>query len=213
VSNVVGILDYGVGNIHSIAAALKTCEMDFEIISKKQKFEKFSSIILPGVGAYPIAMEQVLKLNFDIEIANFLKSGKNLLGICLGMQLLTKKGYENDETCGLGFIDAEVVSLKSLGTVVKNKTIPNMGWRKIEICGNSRLYKNLTSKDIISYFAHSYAIEYNKEIDKSVTSTYDFYGSKIISSFENENIFGTQFHPEKSGEIGLKIIQNFLNAK
>ena len=212
-NELVGIVDYGVGNLHSISNAVTSFGVDFKIIDKHEDFTKFSKIILPGVGAYPYAMKQILTNGFDSEIYNFVKSGKYILGICLGMQILANKSNEISETKGLGLFDASVKSLKDFESNVTKIVLPNMGWREVNLDLKSKLFQTFTINRKILYFAHSYAIKVDDNFTNFNTSSFDFFGTSVLSSFEMENIHGLQFHPEKSGKVGIEILQNFINLK
>ena len=212
-SELVGIVDYGVGNLHSITNAIANLGLKCEITTKGQAFSRYSKVILPGVGAFPYAMQQISNNGYDSEIYNFIKSGKHLLGICLGMQILASKSYEIEQTRGLGLLNAEVHSLTSLISSDLKPTIPNMGWRNIEFVDSSSLIRNSASKQRFFYFAHSYAIKSDLEISSYVTTTFNYFGANIISSIEKDNVSGLQFHPEKSGKLGIEILQNFVNMK
>jgi glutamine amidotransferase len=212
-TDIIGILDYGVGNLHSISNSVTSLGSNSKIISNNQSFSKYSKLILPGVGAFPFAMEQIFVNKYDHEIYEFIKSGKPVLGICLGMQILARESFEIKQTKGLGVFAAEVNSLSRIVAEDKNPIIPHMGWRKIEIIKNSRLFHKSTLESEFLYFAHSFGLRSSPEILNNVTSSFDFFGTPIISSIEQGNVFGLQFHPEKSGKIGSVILQNFLDLK
>ena len=213
VSELIGIVDYGVGNLHSITNAITHLGLKCEIISKGQAFSKYSKVILPGVGAFPYAMHQISINGYDSEIYDFVKSGKHLLGICLGMQILASKSYEIEQTNGLGLLHAEVHSLRSIISSDLNPTIPNMGWRNIDLVNSSCLIRNSASKQSFLYFAHSYAVKAELEISSYITTTFSYFGTNFISSIEKDNVNGLQFHPEKSGKLGIEILRNFVNIK
>jgi glutamine amidotransferase len=212
-AELIGILDYGVGNLHSLSNAMKGLGSQIQIIDSAQDFSKFSKLILPGVGAFPYAMEQIKINDYEISIHEFIRSGKPILGICLGMQILARKSFEIKETTGLGIFDADVHSLSDLVSKNLKPTIPNMGWQKVSIKKHtSLLMKSSTDSDFF-YFAHSFGLKEAPEVSKNITSYFTFFGTPLISSIEIDNVFGLQFHPEKSGENGLSILRNFVNIK
>lgn len=212
-TELIGILDYGVGNLHSISNAMKGLGSQIQIIDSAQDFSKYSKLILPGVGAFPYAMEQIKINDYEIGIYEFIRSGKPVLGICLGMQILARKSFEIKETMGLGIFDADVHPLSDLVSKNQNPIIPNMGWQKVLINKNSSLIMKSSTDSEFLYFAHSFGLKEAPEISKNISSSFMFFGTPIISSIEMDNVFGLQFHPEKSGKNGLSILRNFINIK
>jgi len=212
-TEIIGILDYGVGNLHSLSNAIKGLGSRIQIIDSAQDFSKYSKLILPGVGAFPYAMEQIKINDYEISIYNFIRSGKPVLGICLGMQILARKSFEIKETIGLGIFDADVHPLNDLVSKNQKPIIPNMGWQKISIKKNSSLIMKSSIDSEFLYFAHSFGLKEEPNISKNITSSFMLFGTPIISSIEIDNVFGLQFHPEKSGKNGLSILQNFVNIK
>jgi len=206
----VAIIDYGVGNILSIQNAIRFNGFDPIITSKPELIEKSTHIILPGVGAFPAAMEKLKKLNLIDPIQSFKEKGKFILGICLGMQLLFSKSEEFKNTEGLKLIEGDIVKLDKFDNY-NNIKLPNIGWRKLDTDSSNNKIELLTNIKNNSqfYFVHSYAL---KEISKNVKIIKSSYGNINFPAIVKENnIFGCQFHPEKSRENGLKLINNFLN--
>jgi len=198
----VGIIDYGSGNIQSIVNALNYLKIPNKIINNANDLQLFSKAILPGVGSFEYAMKNLIQTSFSNSIIELVKSQKiSLLGICLGMQLLYEFSEEDNGCKGLGIISGNVRKIKKKNDI----RVPNIGWRKINNSNNSMLLKEVEI-DPIFYFVHSYACKtLNRE---SVTGILN-YGEKFDVIVEADNVFGTQFHPEKSQKAGLKILKNF----
>ncbi|MBX3008356.1 MAG: imidazole glycerol phosphate synthase subunit HisH [Melioribacteraceae bacterium] len=198
------IVNFGMGNIGSIANMIKKIGYKVEITDAIEKIKDAEKIILPGVGSFDHAMQNLEKLNFiDVINKKVMEEKTPLLGICLGMQLMADKSEEGNKS-GLGFIDGEVKRF-SFGEYNKFK-IPHMGWNLIQPKKESTLLKNLDEESRF-YFVHSYHFVCKNEAD-ILTKT--FYGYDFVSSFAKENIFGVQFHPEKSHKFGMKLLQNFI---
>lgn len=200
--NSVGVLFYEVGNLKSIANALRILDINFELIENSREVKKFKKIILPGVGSYSEAKESIKKKKFDLEIKNFVEKPDNyLLGICLGMQLLLDQSLEFGTTKGLSLISGNVVKIDD-----NDLTIPNIGWFNLKKQNESQLLNNFKRQELCFYFAHSFYCSLKNNIYKvaSIESK-----DKITSVIEKNNIFGCQFHPEKSQKSGLKFLKNF----
>lgn len=198
------IVDYGMGNIYSIQSAIKF--LGFESICSKDHDEiiKSDKIILPGVGSFSEAVKNIKK--FDIQSTlNFavLEKKSPILGICLGMQLLGKSSTEDGYSKGLGYFPGIVEKFNFSKNFLK---IPHVGFNNVEIPSNSILYSNFKEDNLDFYFVHSYRMKTELSSGIGITT----YGEEFVSSFEYENIFGTQFHPEKSQSNGLKLLENFL---
>ena len=196
------IVDYGMGNIESVKGALSYLGINNIVLSNsKEEIESADKLILPGVGSFPSAMENIRKLNLhELLISEVIEFKKPILGICLGMQLMCKSSTEVRETLGLGLINASVEKFSNSALnsdlVVFPQVIKN---------DNSRLLSDLdTSADF--YFVHSYKVSSESNIVKSICN----YGSNFIASFESDNIAGVQFHPELSQSNGMKVISNFI---
>lgn len=196
------IIDYGAGNLGSIQNMLKKIGVESKITSDKIDIERATKLILPGVGSFDYGMQQ-LHQNELVDILNDKVLGQQtpILGICLGVQLFTKKSEEG-ELKGLGWFDAETIKFKFDDTKLK---IPNMGWQDVEIKKESPLTKNLPS-DARFYFVHSYHLKANNPTDIMLNANY---GYEYVCGLEKDNIVGVQFHPEKSHKFGMTLLKNF----
>ena len=186
----VAIIDYGVGNLFSLVSSFKAIGVDAVITGNAEEIKKADKIILPGVGAFGDAIDKLRKTGLDKVIIDEVKNGKELLGICLGMQLLFQKSYEYGEHEGLGLIDGNI------------KPIEEVKLTKPE----SKIFKYLKDGDFV-YFVHSF---YGADCD-SVIATAN-YGADLTAAVSKGNVYGCQFHPEKSGEVGLKILKAFCEV-
>lgn len=200
------IIDYGVGNLFSLKSSFSFLNEDVIITSKKEEIAKASKIILPGVGAFGDAAKKLKELELDKVIVEEVNKGKPLLGICLGMQLLFEKSYEYGEHDGLGLIKGKVIPI--IDKIDSSYKIPHIGWNKLRFKKNSPLFKYINDGDYV-YFVHSF---FASECEEAVSSVTD-YGVELTASVENKNVFGCQFHPEKSGEVGLKILKAFCEME
>ena len=202
---ILNVIDHGTGNLTSVINFLDTAKVQYQLASSSKSLEHASHIIIPGVGHFETAMGRLREQEMDIAIINAARRGVPILGICLGMQIL----YEYSEEGmleGLGLMKGRIVK-KNPSNIDRFK-VPNVGWLSIDRKKASSLFKNISNEDSIFYFANSYAV---KSDDQSyVTSTYSF-DHDFVASLEKENIYGIQFHPEKSGDVGYKLMQNFLN--
>ncbi len=198
----VAIIDYGVGNLFSLQCSLKKIGVDAIVTKEPQEIINADRIILPGVGAFGDASKKLKESGLVDLITEQAKSGKPFLGICLGMQLLFEKGYEYGEHDGLGFLKGKVVALE--GAIDSSLRIPHMGWNALEFKSTSPLFKYINDGDYV-YFVHSY---YATDCDDSVIATSE-YGVPVTAAVGKGNIFGCQFHPEKSGDVGLNILKAF----
>ena len=202
----VGIVNYGMGNIKSIENSLLYLGCRFKVLSNPDKISSYSHLILPGVGSFKKAIEN-LKINCLHEAIQECENNKgiNLLGICLGMQLLCESSSEGGFTKGLSLIKnkVETFTQKEIG----NKKIPHVGFNQVKIEKDSSLFKNINDNSDF-YFDHSFRVIQNKNLKNFQTCEY---GTKFVASFEKDNIYGTQFHPEKSQSNGLTLMYNFLN--
>ena len=196
------IVDYGMGNLKNVYNALKYLNIPSKISNEISEIRSADKLILPGVGAFNKAMYNLNNTGLSDVIKDKVNSGTPLLGICLGMQMIFKKGYENGICDGLGFIDGEV---KLLAPTEKVK-IPHIGWNRVEYSNKNDLIKGLEENSFV-YYVHSYVATNVK--DKNLIGFSNYGGIKIPSIVCNDNVYGTQFHPEKSGETGLRILKNF----
>jgi glutamine amidotransferase len=200
------IIDYGMGNLGSIQNMLKKCGFESIITSDKTIIENAQRLILPGVGAFDTGMKKLKDLNL-IQPLNEIVLNKKvpILGICLGIQLMTQSSEEGLEL-GLNWFDSETVKFNLKNNNLK-LPLPNMGWRHVEILKNIALFENLP-KDSWYYFVHNYHIVSKCKTDIAITSEY---GYEFVASLAKDNIMGVQFHPEKSHSFGLRLLSNFVN--
>lgn len=203
----IAIVDYGMGNLGSIANMLKKVGAEAIITSDESVIGKAEKLILPGVGAFDNGMKNLAERGLT-EILNrkAIEDRTPVLGICLGMQLLTK-GSEEGERPGLGWIDGETLKFK----FEKNESalkVPHMGWNSVTLKHENGIFHDMHAEPRF-YFVHSYYVRCNKDSDILATT---HYGHEFTSSVRRENIWGTQFHPEKSHKFGMKVFQNFVNV-
>lgn len=198
----IAIVDYGVGNLKSVQNALKALNIPSKISSDGEAIEKCRSIIVPGVGAFPDAMKNMRGSGLDKVIKAAAMEGKPILGICLGMQLFFEESYELEKCAGLGLLKGKIRKLE--GSI----KIPHMGWNSLSFETKSPLLKGLTENKYV-YFVHSY---YAEVCEKDIVNAYSMYEKKIPAIVSKGNIFGMQFHPEKSGEFGMKLLKNFVGV-
>ena len=195
------IIDYGMGNLKSVYNALIKIGCECKISSDIEELRKADGLILPGVGAFKDCMDNLKNANLIEVIREEAAKGKPLLGICLGMQVLFQKGYEGEGGEGLGILKGEIVKM-----VDPNVKIPHIGWNNLEKNREDELLEGL-KEDAFVYYVHSY---YAQGYDDADLVGYSRYGTlKIPGLVRKNNVMGAQFHPEKSGEIGLKILKNF----
>lgn len=193
------VIDYDAGNTANVLRALKKIGVQAELSSDPTKILAARGLILPGVGAYPAAMAELTKRGLVPVIKEAVAKGAPLLGICLGMQVLTEVGLEHQETKGLGFIPGVCREIKA----TKNMPVPHMGWNNLTVKHESPLTDGLEGQSV--YFVHSYFTDVPKEyID--VTANY---GIDVPAMIHKDNVYGAQFHPEKSGDVGLGILKKF----
>lgn len=203
----IAIIDYGVGNLYSLESSFKALGEDAIATSDRQVIERAEKIVLPGVGAFEDASKKLRESGLDKVVIDQVKKGKALLGICLGMQLLFEKSYEYGEHKGLGLIKGEVRSIEEV--IPKGLKIPHIGWNALDIKQpKSKIFKYIEQGDHV-YFVHSY---YGANCSESVIAKAE-YGVPLTAAVENGNVFGCQFHPEKSGDIGLKILKAFCEME
>ena len=203
------IVDYNSGNISSVINSFKEVARDkvnIEVTSDLNKIKLSDKIVLPGQGSFKSCVDALNSLNGLVDTLNdfVINSKKPLLGICVGLQMFADIGYEESETKGLGWISGKVSKIDNQNGKFK---LPHIGWNQINIQKDSKIYKDIVNNSHM-YFVHSYEFVPR---DKNVISATTDYSSNIVCSVEKENIYGTQFHPEKSEKTGLKVIQNFIN--
>ena len=199
----IAIVDYDAGNLKSVEKALAYLGEASIVTRDFKEIEKADKVILPGVGSFGTAMENLKKFELDKVVKEVTAEGKPFLGICLGLQLLFPKSEESPEADGLGIFDGSITKIPS-GEGLK---IPHIGWNSLVIKKNDGLFKGI-GKNPYVYFVHSYFLNAS---DKSIVSAQTEYGVTIDAAVEKGNVYATQFHPEKSGETGLMILRNFAD--
>ena len=198
----IAIIDYGVGNLFSLASSLKMIDAPAVTSSDHDVIRAADKLILPGVGAFADAAEKLRSSGLDKVIIDEANGGKDILGICLGMQLLFEKSCEYGEHRGLGLLAGSVIPIASV--VPQNYKIPHIGWNALKFKKNSALFRCINEGDCV-YFVHSY---FASECSESVVATAE-YGAELTAAVESGNVMGCQFHPEKSGAVGLNILRAF----
>lgn len=204
----IAIIDYGVGNMLNVEKAVRIFSSNVSVTNNSEEIIDASAIILPGVGSFKSGMEGLRKYGLVRNIKKFAESGKPILGICLGAQLLLSSGFEMGETEGLDLISGEVNCFPKLPSPCK---IPNIGWRSVSLepeAKNNPVLQSIDSSREM-YFVHSYVII--PENKKNILASSAYGGYKFCAIVGKDNIFGTQFHPERSGKEGLNFIENFVN--
>ncbi|MBR4013128.1 MAG: imidazole glycerol phosphate synthase subunit HisH [Clostridia bacterium] len=199
----IAIIDYGIGNLFSLKSSFSRIGEQAVVTSDESVIKKADRIILPGVGAFEDAARKLRESGLDKVVLSEVQGGKALMGICLGMQMLFDKSYEYGEHKGLGLIKGEVVAMS--GNIPSELKIPHMGWNKLDFVGEKdELFKYVNEGDFV-YFVHSY---YATGCDEALIATAE-YGKPITAAVRQGNVWGCQFHPEKSGKVGLGILKAF----
>ena len=203
----IAIVDYGVGNLFSLKSSFAAIGADTIITPDPDVIKKADKILLPGVGAFGDAADKLKKTGLGDLIIDEVKKGKPLLGICLGMQLLFEKSYEYGEHEGLRLIKGEIRPIADV--IPKDLKIPHIGWNSLNFKGDtSPIFKNIKDGDFV-YFVHSY---YGTNCKENTIATTE-YGAELTASVQNKNVYGCQFHPEKSGNVGLNILRGFCDLE
>ena len=205
----IAIVDYGVGNIFSLYSSFKYIGAEVVLTSDPEEIKKADKIILPGVGAFADAAKKLRDSGLADVVVKEVKNGKPLLGICLGMQMLFERSFEYGEHQGLGLIKGDIVSME--GVVPANYKIPHIGWNGLHFPkdkAKSPIFKYINENDCV-YFVHSY---FGANCDESVIATTE-YGAELTAAVAYKNVYGVQFHPEKSGEVGMKILKAFCEME
>ena len=198
----IAMIDYDAGNIKSVEKALQKLGADVVITKDPQEILSADKVILPGVGSFGDAMNNLKKYELDRVIHQVVEKGTPFLGICLGLQLLFERSDESPEATGLGVLKGQILRIPD----AEGLKIPHMGWNSLHLQNHGRLFKGLRENDYV-YFVHSYYLQAeDEEIVKATTN----YSVNIHASVEKDNIFACQFHPEKSSDVGLKILKNFV---
>ena len=201
----VAIIDYNAGNLKSVEKALLAVEQESVITRDFHQILSADHVILPGVGAFGEAMEQIRKYELDKVVREVVDKNKPFLGICLGLQLLFEGSDESHGVEGLNILDGQVLRIPDK----EGLKIPHIGWNSLELQNNGRLFSGMAQNPYV-YFVHSY---YLKAADESIVKATCDYSACIHASVEKENVFACQFHPEKSSDVGLRILKNFTQIK
>ncbi|MBQ3817529.1 MAG: imidazole glycerol phosphate synthase subunit HisH [Clostridia bacterium] len=203
----VAIIDYGVGNLFSLKSSFAEIGIKAQVTSEESVIRSANRIILPGVGAFSDAAKKLRQSGMDEIIISEVKKGKPVMGICLGMQLLFEKSYENGEYDGLGLIEGKVVPIKD--ALSEDLKIPHIGWNSLDIkMEKCPLFKYIKNGEYV-YFVHSYYVKTDNSFIAAVTD----YGAPLTAAVAKGNLFGCQFHPEKSGNTGLNILRAFCETE
>ena len=198
----IAIVDYGVGNLFSLKSSFAAIGAEAVVSSDEKVLRSADKIILPGVGAFGDAAKKLQETGLDAFIKEEAAAGKPLMGICLGMQLLFDKSYEYGEHEGLGLIRGAVRPIADV--IPKDLKIPHIGWNPLHLRGNSPIFKHIKQNDCV-YFVHSF---YAADCEPNIIATAE-YGAELTAAVADRNVFGCQFHPEKSGGVGLSILKAF----
>ena len=202
----IAIIDYGVGNLFSLCSSLKRIGAEVVVTSDPEMIRAADKLILPGVGAFADAAQKLRDSGLDVLIKEQAAAGKEMMGICLGMQLLFEKSYEFGEYEGLGLLKGSVIPME--GTIPAELKIPHIGWNALHFCKESKLLRYIKDGDCV-YFVHSF---YAADCAESVIATAE-YGKELTAAVQKGNVVGCQFHPEKSGEVGLNILRAFCETE
>jgi glutamine amidotransferase len=204
----IGVIDYGRGNLLSVTNALDSIGEEVTLVSNPDELQECDRIVLPGVGAFPAGMQSLVESGLiEALTEHVINQGKPFLGICLGMQLLATIGHEQNETPGLNWLDAEV---SRLAPSEPNLKLPHVGWNETIPQPDSPLFKNL-GKAPVFYYVHSYAVGLND--DSNAAEAWCDYGGNFVAAIRKDNIAATQFHPEKSQDIGIRFLMNWVDWK
>ena len=201
----IAIIDYDAGNIKSVEKAFEKLGADIVITKDPEVILRAEKVILPGVGAFGDAMANLHKYNLVPVIEEVVKKGTPFLGICLGLQLLFERSDETPGVEGLGILKGEILRIPECGDL----KIPHMGWNSLHLQNQGRLFKGLSEESYV-YFVHSY---YLKAEEEEIVKATAEYGVTIHASVEKDNVFACQFHPEKSSDVGLQILKNFVELE
>ena len=199
------IIDYGVGNLSSLQSSFRAIGQDSLISSDPDEIRRAEKLLLPGVGAFPDAVRLLRERDLFQVVKDEAARGKKILGVCLGMQLLFERSYEYGENEGLGLLKGEVVPMK--GSIREGLKIPHMGWNSLHILRDNELLKYMKEGDYV-YFVHSF---YAAGCEESLLASCE-YGAEIAAAVAKDNVYGCQFHPEKSGTVGLDILRAFCEV-
>ena len=202
----IAIIDYGVGNLFSLCSSFRKIGAEAAVTSDPEVIRAADKLILPGVGAFGDAIGKLRATGLDKLVKSEAAAGKPVMGICLGMQMLFEKSFEYGEHEGLGLLKGRVVPME--GRIPADLKIPHIGWNALHFTAESKLFRYIQNGDCV-YFVHSY---YAEGCDGSLLATAE-YGTELTAAVAKDNIYGCQFHPEKSGEVGLKILRAFCEME
>jgi imidazole glycerol-phosphate synthase subunit HisH len=200
----IGIIDYGMGNLFSVSKALERLNVPYFISDESEKLMNANGLILPGVGSFRDAMLRLNEYGLSEMIRQFAKTGKPLLGICLGMQLLFEDSEENGLTKGIGLLSGHIVRFPGRTNEGLDYKVPHMGWNILNFKRPTTILNNISESHV--YFVHSYYVQTN---DKEVLIASSDYHIEVPAVVGKDNIFGMQFHPEKSSKLGMQLLKNF----
>jgi len=200
----IGIVDYGMGNLFSVSKALERLDVPYIISDKKEQLALTDGLILPGVGGFRDAMKLLIETGLASFIVEQAEKGKPILGICLGMQLLFNESEENGLHKGLGLLDGRVIHFSGVDEKGASYKVPHMGWNRLDFHQQSPLTEELSGDHV--YFVHSYAV--TGESEEALIASADYFG-RVPAVVGQKNVFGMQFHPEKSGELGMSLLGNY----
>ena len=203
----IAIIDYGMGNIRSVEKAIQCVGGDTRMVRRPDELKDADKIVLPGVAAFGDAINELRSTGMADEVIRRVRQGTPYLGFCLGLQLLFEVGYEDGEYKGLGILPGKVVRFKFDQPEFQNLRIPHMGWNQVKFVKKCPMFEGIADGEFF-YFAHSYCVA---PADEGVICTTTDYGTPFVSSVWKDNVFATQFHPEKSQAAGLRVLQNFVN--
>ena len=202
----IAVIDYGVGNLFSLCSSLERIGAEAVVTSDPQLIARADKLILPGVGAFADAAKKLRDSGLDQVIKQQVAAGKEIMGICLGMQMLFEKSYEFGEHQGLGLLKGSVIPME--GTIPAGLKIPHIGWNALHFSKDSKLLRYIKEGDCV-YFVHSF---YATDCEDSVIATAE-YGKELTAAVQQGNVMGCQFHPEKSGQVGLDILRAFCETE
>ena len=202
----IAVIDYGVGNLFSLCSSLERIGADAVVTADPEVLRRADKLILPGVGAFADAAAKLRATGLDAVIREQAAAGKEIMGICLGMQMLFEKSYEFGEYEGLGLLKGSVIPME--GTIPADLKIPHIGWNALHFKKESKLLRYIKENDCV-YFVHSF---YAADCEDSVVATAE-YGKELTAAVQKDNIMGCQFHPEKSGTVGLSILRAFCEKE
>ena len=202
----IAVIDYGVGNLFSLCSSLSRIGAEAVVTADPELIRSADKIILPGVGAFADAAKKLRDSGLDVLVKEQAAQGKEIMGICLGMQLLFEKSYEFGEYEGLALLKGSVIGME--GTIPAELKIPHIGWNALRFTRESKLFRYIKEGDCV-YFVHSFYVDPGAE---SVVATAE-YGREVTAAVQMGNVMGCQFHPEKSGEVGLKILRAFCEEE